>query len=747
MRTAAIFAAAAALLPSVFAQRAQTVTGIQGAGLADRREITELARDEDAFNLYVLALNRFQNSDTNNVLSYHQISGIHGLPCQSWGGVEGNQEAINQGGCGYCTHSSTLFPTWHRAYLALYEQAFYEQVKGVVSDFSGNPEWQSRLQAASTKFRIAYWDWAMGSGGVPSVLTQSRITVPAPRGGSQTIDNPLFSYKYQVYAEAVTGGSPWSGWDHTLKHPGQNSGGNNIAEMTGQLNAQFRNAQAQVYNVLLRCSGWNEMAVDSASTSTRDCPTSLESVHGLIHVLIGGDWGHMTYLDTAGFDPAFWLHHANIDRLLAIWQVAQGKWVESGPSGLATWTHTRDQIADGNYQLTPFYKSRNAFWTPNQLEDWTQFGYGYTELPQGLRSSRSQIISDINRLYGSQAVTPPPPASSSKPATSSTRAPSSSHAIGGPSSPPVVGPTSSRGIPPAPSSSAIGGPSPGFPGTGGNHSIPSIPNPGPSGSDDGPYVPQPSGYLPIPSGTYDLPSLPSYLPDLPSYLPDLLTPIGRKWDWAANIVAERMGLGGSFTVYVFLGKVPEDSSSWGTAKSLIGTFSIFASKRMTAESGSLVSGSVSLTATLVEQIMGGYLKGLDAVVVEPFLAKELTWAVKKCGGEVVPNDQVPGLVVEVVSSKVKPAPNKDSAPTYEVAEPHDDITNGNAGGAKPGSNPYNGSIPYKPSGGSYNPGPGADGGSASPGLGGSSGSGGYAPGLAQPSCIPNIKYEYVYVSV
>ena len=36
-----------------------------------------------------------------------------------------------------------------------------------------------------------------------------------------------------------------------------------------------------------------------------------------MHVAVGG-W--MGSFETAGLDPIFWLHHANIDRLWAVWR-------------------------------------------------------------------------------------------------------------------------------------------------------------------------------------------------------------------------------------------------------------------------------------------------------------------------------------------------------------------------------------------------------------------------------------------
>ena len=46
----------------------------------------------------------------------------------------------------------------------------------------------------------------------------------------------------------------------------------------------------------------------------------------IVHVLVGGSDpnsnlpGLMSDPDTAGLDPIFWLHHANIDRLWEVWR-------------------------------------------------------------------------------------------------------------------------------------------------------------------------------------------------------------------------------------------------------------------------------------------------------------------------------------------------------------------------------------------------------------------------------------------
>ena len=52
--------------------------------------------------------------DQPKTLSWFSIAGIHGLPYEAWDSSFGTQKT------GYCTHGSNLFPTWHRAYIALF---------------------------------------------------------------------------------------------------------------------------------------------------------------------------------------------------------------------------------------------------------------------------------------------------------------------------------------------------------------------------------------------------------------------------------------------------------------------------------------------------------------------------------------------------------------------------------------------------------------------------------------------------
>ena len=44
----------------------------------------------------------------------------------------------------------------------------------------------------------------------------------------------------------------------------------------------------------------------------------IEDIHGAVHVWVGGTMGR---IDWAAYDPIFWAHHANIDRLWSLWQL------------------------------------------------------------------------------------------------------------------------------------------------------------------------------------------------------------------------------------------------------------------------------------------------------------------------------------------------------------------------------------------------------------------------------------------
>ncbi len=88
-----------------------------------RRELRDLQRNfPDQYNLLILGLKNLEGQTETGLTSYYQLAGIHGLPYKPWNGVGSTTNwQTSSGFGGYCTHSSILFLTWHRPYLALYE--------------------------------------------------------------------------------------------------------------------------------------------------------------------------------------------------------------------------------------------------------------------------------------------------------------------------------------------------------------------------------------------------------------------------------------------------------------------------------------------------------------------------------------------------------------------------------------------------------------------------------------------------
>jgi tyrosinase len=161
----------------------------------------------------------------------------------------------------YCQHGNLLFMPWHRAYLYFFEQYLLDQVPD-----AGLP----------------WWDWTTQAG------------IPGSYGAAQLADgtaNPL--------ATGPVTGIPQQQFDQaglqavqvTSRQPDDPSG---------------LPSPVQVSDVLT--------AADFIDFTTR-----LEDIHNGVHVWVGGTMG---LIPLAAYDPIFWAHHAMIDRLWYLWQLA-----------------------------------------------------------------------------------------------------------------------------------------------------------------------------------------------------------------------------------------------------------------------------------------------------------------------------------------------------------------------------------------------------------------------------------------
>ena len=137
----------------------------------------------------------------------------------------------------------------------------------------------------------------------------------------------------------------------------------------------------------------------------------LERLHGGIHIYVGGPTspnnGHMTFLWYSAFDPIFWLHHAQVDRLVALWQAIHPyTYIDPGTSTVTTYYVPAGTIQDENSTLAPFHKNEEGeFYTGQSVRRLKTFGYSYPELVywsktgSNVWSLQKEAISIVNGLY------------------------------------------------------------------------------------------------------------------------------------------------------------------------------------------------------------------------------------------------------------------------------------------------------------------------------------------------------------
>ncbi|MDQ6828701.1 MAG: tyrosinase family protein [Gemmatimonadota bacterium] len=205
-----------------------------------------------------------------------------------------------------CQHSSWFFLPWHRMYLHHFERI----VRKAIVDLGGPKDWA-----------LPYWNYWNPKKAAVRKLPPAFLAAKMPSGEA----NPLFTTEraasvkkgVAIHADAVSADEAMA--EGTFISNGSGGFGGPV---TG-----FSHAGAGV--------------------------GSLENVpHGSVHVSVGGTQnppGWMSRFETAGRDPIFWLHHANIDRLWEAW--LQGAGGRANPAD-AKWLKMKFTIGSGTAVTT-----------------------------------------------------------------------------------------------------------------------------------------------------------------------------------------------------------------------------------------------------------------------------------------------------------------------------------------------------------------------------------------------------------
>ncbi|KAG8157503.1 hypothetical protein KVR01_012545 [Diaporthe batatas] len=371
------------------------------------------ARGGPSWDLYVLALLELQSVDEDDVLSYFQLMGIHGLPFQGWSDV--GQVPGGSNLAGFCPHNHLLFGLWHRPFIALYEQTLVSHAIQISQRYKGDNA--SAYLAAAESLRVAYWDWATDAS-IPDIITHERISVNTPTG-PKTVQNPFNSYWFQNYPftfRYMTAGV-LSEQSRTTRCPTQSMNDDYAMVNIGLKSSNFK---AQVYNTFTTVTSFENMETD------RYTATSFESPHNNVHNSVGCNNGTMYDLNWSAFDPAFMLHHVNVDRLIALWQAI---YPNSSIFTVVDYSDALYGLRAGNVSadtpLKPFHipdgwpDGAEGFHTSRSVRDVAVLGYTYPELQTGGERDNGTTAApppssdelaehvrfEVNALYSNQPMT------------------------------------------------------------------------------------------------------------------------------------------------------------------------------------------------------------------------------------------------------------------------------------------------------------------------------------------------------
>jgi tyrosinase len=260
-----------------------------------RKDVWKLPAGDTTLEWYGKAVLELKKRPISDPTSWWSLAAMHGIDQQLWIdlGYLDAEEALPfdptvEGFWNQCQHQSWYFLPWHRGYLAAFEAILLD----VIVKLGGPPDWA-----------LPYWNY---DGDHPATL----------------------KFPTAFANEKLPDGSPNGLW--VRERYGRNGDGNIIITKSNVSLTRLWTATEffDEANVVPTSFGGSRTGFNHGQGRGSG---QLESApHGPIHVLVGGtkaggdpdvlsNNGLMAMFETAGLDPIFWLHHANIDRLWEVW--------------------------------------------------------------------------------------------------------------------------------------------------------------------------------------------------------------------------------------------------------------------------------------------------------------------------------------------------------------------------------------------------------------------------------------------
>ena len=186
-----------------------------------------------------------------------------------------------------------------------------------------------------------------------------------------------------------------SRFTETFRGPNRN-GVNQFDAVNAQLTSVEESLRERTYLLMSEQSQYAPYSNQGYSGPLREgLLDSVEGLHNQIHGLVGG---HMASVPFAAFDPIFWLHHTNLDRLEALWQAMYPQsYVVPQVNRVGTYNRDQNTIENSTTPLYPFHKSENSYHTSLDARSTSRFGYTYPEI-RGLGRTSSELSSEVRSI-------------------------------------------------------------------------------------------------------------------------------------------------------------------------------------------------------------------------------------------------------------------------------------------------------------------------------------------------------------
>ncbi|GAB1607025.1 hemocyanin G-type, units Oda to Odg-like [Argonauta hians] len=232
---------------------------VDKAEIKIRKDVSDLTKEEE-YNMR-LAMERFMLDKSIN--GYQSLAEFHGLPAKC-----PRPDAFNRIAC--CEHGMATFPHWHRLVVLQFEDALADRGSTV---------------------GVPYWDWSKPVTHLPALVAEETYQDPFTL---ETRPNPFYHAPIDFLNAGI-----YTSRDvdpRLLKNP-------------------TKGDHCPLYDGLLLAYEQEDFC---------DFEVQFEVTHNFVHAWVGGKNEYsMSSLHFTSFDPLFWIHHSQVDRLWAVWQALQ----------------------------------------------------------------------------------------------------------------------------------------------------------------------------------------------------------------------------------------------------------------------------------------------------------------------------------------------------------------------------------------------------------------------------------------